>query len=74
MLYSILRRSFSLNMRQVSTIEFKLIEKDVLFGLKQGNSVLTQLHAEMSLEDVEKLMSETADAVAYQQVSCVPLF
>ena len=40
-----------------------------MFGLQQGNSVLKQLHSEMSLEDVEKLMGETADAVAYQNVS-----
>ncbi|KDQ16759.1 hypothetical protein BOTBODRAFT_53844 [Botryobasidium botryosum FD-172 SS1] len=51
----------------VSTIEFSLVEKDVLFGLKQGNSVLKELHSEMSLESVEKLMGETADAIAYQR-------
>lgn len=49
------------------------MEKDVLYGLKQGNSVLTQLNKEMSVENVEKLMSETAEAVAYQQVSLSPL-
>ncbi|KAK9899718.1 hypothetical protein P389DRAFT_148585 [Cystobasidium minutum MCA 4210] len=51
----------------VSQIEFSLVEKDVLYGLKQGNSVLTQLNKEMSIENVEKLMSETAEAVAYQK-------
>jgi charged multivesicular body protein 6 len=45
------------------------VEKDVIYGLKQGNSVLTQLNKEMSLENVERLMSDTADAVAYQRVS-----
>ena len=42
--------------------------------LKQGNEVLKQIHSEMSLENVEKLMSDTADAVAYQRVrhSCLP--
>lgn len=44
------------------------MEKDVLFGLKQGNSVLKELNREMSIENVEKLMGETADAIAYQQV------
>jgi charged multivesicular body protein 6 len=39
-----------------------------LFGLKQGNAVLKELHKEMSLEAVEKLMNETAEAVAYQKV------
>ncbi|KAG8694543.1 Vacuolar protein sorting-associated protein 20 [Ceratobasidium sp. 395] len=50
----------------VSSIEFALVEKDILFGLQQGNKVLKNIHAEMSLEDVEKLMEETAEAVAYQ--------
>ena len=40
----------------------------MLFGLKQGNAVLKELHKEMNVESVEKLMSETADAVAYQKV------
>lgn len=47
------------------------MEKDILFGLQQGNKVLKTIHAEMSLEDVEKLMEETAEAVAYQNVRCV---
>ncbi|KAL7005233.1 Vacuolar protein sorting-associated protein 20 [Cystobasidiomycetes sp. EMM_F5] len=51
----------------VSSIEFSLVEKDVLFGLKQGNSVLKELNREMSIENVEKLMGETADAIAYQK-------
>jgi charged multivesicular body protein 6 len=53
---------------QVSSIEFALVEKDILFGLKQGNSVLKELNRETSLENVEKLLGETADAVAYQEV------
>ncbi|KAF8597732.1 hypothetical protein BDV93DRAFT_452321 [Ceratobasidium sp. AG-I] len=51
----------------VSSIEFALVEKDIIFGLQQGNKVLKSIHAEMSLEDVEKLMEETAEAVAYQK-------
>lgn len=39
-----------------------------MFGLQQGNDVLKELHEEMTVENVEKLMGETADAVAYQQV------
>ncbi|KAK4705897.1 charged multivesicular body protein 6, partial [Phenoliferia sp. Uapishka_3] len=50
----------------VSSIEFSLIEKDVLFGLKQGNAVLKEIHKEMDLESVEKLMSDTAEGIAYQ--------
>lgn len=40
----------------------------MLFGLKQGNSVLKELNKEMSIESVEKLMGETSEAVAYQKV------
>ncbi|GAB0136254.1 hypothetical protein EsDP_00004563 [Epichloe bromicola] len=51
-----------------SNVEFALIQKDVVFGLQQGTKVLKEIHAEMGgLENVEKLMGETADAIAYQQ-------
>jgi charged multivesicular body protein 6 len=45
-----------------------LIEKDVLFGLSQGNQILKEIHKELNIENVEKLMSETADSIAYQNV------
>jgi len=51
----------------VSNVEFALIEKDVLFGLKQGNDVLKQLHSEMNLESVQKLMDDTAEGIQYQR-------
>jgi len=51
----------------VANIEFALIEKDVLFGLKQGNEVLKQLHAEMDLDSVHKLMEDTAEGIQYQR-------
>ncbi|PLW28551.1 hypothetical protein PCASD_07924 [Puccinia coronata f. sp. avenae] len=50
----------------VSSVEFSLIEKDVLFGLSQGNQILKEIHKELNIENVEKLMSETADSIAYQ--------
>ncbi|KAG8899522.1 Vacuolar protein sorting-associated protein 20 [Tulasnella sp. 403] len=51
----------------VANVEFAQIEKDVLYGLKQGNEVLRQIHAEMNVESVQKLMEETAEAVQYQK-------
>lgn len=52
-----------------SSVEFALIQKDVVFGLQQGTRVLREIHAEMGgLEHVEKLMGDTAEAVAYQRV------
>lgn len=51
-----------------SNVEFSLVQKDVIFGLQQGTSVLKQIHAEMGgIEKVEKLMGENEDARAYQQ-------
>jgi len=44
------------------------VEKDVVFGLQRGNAVLKEINQEMSLESVEKLMEDTADAIAYQEV------
>lgn len=56
-----------------SSVEFALIQKDVLFGLQQGTKVLKEIHAEMGgIEHVEKLMGESADAIAYQKVSRPP--
>lgn len=39
-----------------------------MHGLQQGNKVLSEIHKEMSIENVEKLMSETQEAIAYQRV------
>lgn len=51
-----------------SSVEFALVQKDVLYGLSQGNEVLKQIHKEMGgLEAVEKLMEETEEARRYQQ-------
>jgi charged multivesicular body protein 6 len=55
-------------MRQVSTIEFTQIQATVMQGLSMGNEVLKQLHQEMSLEKVEKLMDQTKEGVEYQRV------
>lgn len=55
-----------------SSVEFALVQKDVVFGLQQGTNVLNQIHKEMGgLDHVEKLMGETADAIAYQQASTI---
>lgn len=40
----------------------------MVFGLHQGSAVLKEINQEMSLEKVEKLMDDTADAIAYQNV------
>lgn len=47
-------------------IEFALVQKDVMYGLQQGNEVLKTINKEMSLDKVERIMDESAEAVAYQ--------
>jgi charged multivesicular body protein 6 len=39
-----------------------------MHGLKQGNEVLKEIHKEMSIENVGKLLEETSEAQAYQKV------
>ena len=51
-----------------SNVEFALVQKDVIYGLQQGTSVLKQIHAEMGgIDKVEKLMGESEDAREYQK-------
>lgn len=47
------------------------MQKDVLYGLQQGTQVLQTIHKEMGgIEGVERLMGESEEARAYQEVSC----
>ncbi|KAK9451259.1 Snf7-domain-containing protein [Limtongia smithiae] len=48
------------------SIEFALVEKDVLFGLEQGSRVLREINREMSIEKVEKLLDDSAAGISYQ--------
>jgi len=50
----------------VGNVEFAQIEAKVVEGLKAGNESLKQLQKIMSLEQVEKIMDETREAVEYQ--------
>ncbi|KAI8980710.1 Snf7 family [Trametes punicea] len=51
----------------VSTIEFSLVEVSVLHGLQQGNEVLKEIHKELNIENVERILEETEEARAYQR-------
>jgi charged multivesicular body protein 6 len=52
----------------LDTLEFAQIEKQFIDGLRQGKDALVSLQKEMgSLEDIEKLMEDSREAMEYQQ-------
>ncbi|KAM9780160.1 charged multivesicular body protein 6-like [Neosynchiropus ocellatus] len=53
--------------QMVQDIEFMQVEMKVVEGLKVGNECLKRMHEIMSIEDVERIMEETQDAVEYQK-------
>uniref|UniRef100_A0A3Q3H0N0 Charged multivesicular body protein 6 n=1 Tax=Labrus bergylta TaxID=56723 RepID=A0A3Q3H0N0_9LABR len=53
--------------RLVQDLEFAQIEQKVIDGLKVGNSCLKKMHEVMSIEEVERIMDETQDAIEYQR-------
>ncbi|XP_035695110.1 charged multivesicular body protein 6-B-like [Branchiostoma floridae] len=53
--------------KMADDIEFASIEMKVMEGLKKGNDCLKEMHKIMSLEDVEKILDETQEAVEYQR-------
>lgn len=56
-------------------MEFALVQKDVLYGLQQGTQVLQTINKEMGgIEAVDRLMGETEEARAYQEVRMTRLF
>ncbi|KAL7869534.1 hypothetical protein AOLI_G00135220 [Acnodon oligacanthus] len=53
--------------RMVQDIEFAQIEMKVIEGLKVGNDCLKKMHEVLSIEEVERIMDETHDAIEYQR-------
>uniref|UniRef100_A0A8C4NEQ4 Charged multivesicular body protein 6a n=1 Tax=Eptatretus burgeri TaxID=7764 RepID=A0A8C4NEQ4_EPTBU len=52
----------------VQDLEFAQIEIKVMEGLKVGNDSLKKMHEQvMSIEDVERIMEETEEGIAYQR-------
>jgi charged multivesicular body protein 6 len=51
----------------ISSIEEAESQAKVFSALKEGNAALKTLNEQVSIEDVERLMEETEEAVAYQQ-------
>lgn len=53
--------------RMVQDLEFAQIEMKVIEGLKVGNDCLKKMHEMLSVEEVERIMDETQDAIEYQR-------
>lgn len=53
--------------QMVQDIEFMQIEMKVIEGLKVGNDCLKRMHEIMSIEDVERILDETQEAIEYQR-------
>jgi charged multivesicular body protein 6 len=57
-----------------SSVEFALVQKDVVYGLEVGTRVLGEIQREMGgIERVERLLGENEEAMAYQRVRWVVL-
>lgn len=51
----------------VQDLEFAQVEIKVVDGLKVGNTALKQLHALLSIDDIEKVMDETREGIEKQK-------
>ncbi len=51
---------------QLSNIETSKQQSKMLAALQAGNDVLKQLQSTMQIDDVKRLMEDTAEAKAYQ--------
>lgn len=53
--------------RMVHDLEFAQVEVKVVDGLKVGNTALKQLHALLSIDEIEKVMDEATEGIEKQR-------
>jgi len=51
----------------IDSVEFSQMEQKVFESLKAGNEVLKEIHSQMSIDEIDQLMEDTQEAVAYQK-------
>ncbi|QSL66016.1 hypothetical protein MERGE_003153 [Pneumocystis wakefieldiae] len=51
---------------QISTIEFALIEEDIIYILEKNSCLLKEINKKMSYKSTSKLVDETKNAITYQ--------
>lgn len=59
---------------QIDSIEFAQLEQAVFNGLRAGNEVLKELHAQLDIDEINQLMDDTQEAIQYQNVNSLLLF
>lgn len=53
--------------RMIHDLEFAQVEIKVVDGLKVGNTALKELHALLSIDEIEKIMDETTEGIEKQR-------